>query len=261
MAIDWFTIAAQILNFLVLIYLLKRFLYRPVLDAIASREKRIAGTLSDAATMKAEALSEREALQAKNDAFDRDRAGLLAKATEAADGEKKSMIDAARTAADALGEKQSQALARDAKSLGDDIGRRASAEVFAIARKALADMADESLEARMAALFIARLAALDEPAKLATSAMLQTANGAAVIRSAFTLPAPQEAAIRQALDATFATKVAVTCETAPELVGGIELVGGGEKLAWSLSDYLKTLEKAVTDVLSAKAPETIAATT
>ena len=91
--------------------------------------------------------------------------------------------------------------------------------------------------------------------------MLDTANGPAVIRSAFALPAPQQVAIRQALDAAFATKVAITFETAPELVGGIELVGGGEKLAWSLSDYLKTLEKAVTDVLSAKPPETIAATT
>ena len=261
MAIDWFTIGAQILNFLILIYLLKRFLYRPVLDAIATREKRIAGTLAEAASMKAEAGKQREDLQAKNDAFDSDRAALLTKATKAADDEKKRMMDAARTAADALGEKQSQALARDAKSLGDDIGRTARTEVFAIARKALTDMADESLDARMAALFITRLAALDEPAKLATSAMLQTANGTAVIRSAFALPGPQEAAIRQALDATFATKVAVTFETAPELVGGIELVGGGEKLAWSLSDYLKTLEKAVTDVLSAKPPETVAVTT
>ncbi|MAU96291.1 MAG: F0F1 ATP synthase subunit B [Fulvimarina sp.] len=261
MAIDWFTIGAQILNFLVLIYLLKRFLYRPVLDAIAAREKRIAGTLAEAAAMKAEALKEREALHARNDAFDRDRTTLFAKATEAADGERKRVIEAARVAADALGEKQRQALARDARSMGDDIGRSARTEVFAIARKALADMADESLEARMTAIFIARLAALDASAKRAASGMLDTANGPAVIRSAFALPAPQQVAIRQALDAAFATKVAITFETAPELVGGIELVGGGEKLAWSLSDYLKTLEKAVTDVLSAKPPETIAATT
>lgn len=182
MAIDWFTIGAQILNFLVLIYLLKRFLYRPVLDAIAAREKRIAGTLAEAATMKAEALKEREALHARNDAFDRDRTTLLAKATEAADGERKRVIEAARVAADALGEKQRQALARDARSMGDDIGRSARTEVFAIARKALADMADESLEARMTAIFIARLAALDTSAKRAASGMLDTANGPAVIR-------------------------------------------------------------------------------
>ena len=71
MAIDWFTIGAQILNFLVLVWLLKRFLYQPVLDAIDKREKRIAATLADAAASKAQAAKERDALQAKNDAFDR----------------------------------------------------------------------------------------------------------------------------------------------------------------------------------------------
>ena len=256
MAIDWFTIGAQILNFLVLVYLLKRFLYRPVLDAIAAREKRIAATLQDAATMKAEAGKERQDLQARIDAFDKDRAALLAKATEAAETERKKLLDAARAAADALSEKQRQALARDSKTLGDEIGRRAKAEVFAITRKALADMADDSLEARMSALFIRKLKSLDEPTRAAVAKMLDAASGSAVIRTAFNWPAPQQAAVRAAIDAAFSAEIAVTFETRPDLVGGIELVGGGEKLAWSLSDYLQALEKSVSELLKSKAPET-----
>ena len=42
MTIDWFTVGAQIVNFIVLVWLLKRFLYKPVLAAIDAREKRIA---------------------------------------------------------------------------------------------------------------------------------------------------------------------------------------------------------------------------
>jgi F-type H+-transporting ATPase subunit b len=42
MLIDWFTVAAQIVNFLILVWLLKHFLYKPILDAIDAREKRIA---------------------------------------------------------------------------------------------------------------------------------------------------------------------------------------------------------------------------
>jgi F-type H+-transporting ATPase subunit b len=42
MLIDWFTVGAQALNFLILVWLLKRFLYKPILDAIDAREKRIA---------------------------------------------------------------------------------------------------------------------------------------------------------------------------------------------------------------------------
>ena len=55
MLIDWFTVGAQIVNFLILVWLLKRFLYKPILDAIDAREKRIAAELADADTKKAEA--------------------------------------------------------------------------------------------------------------------------------------------------------------------------------------------------------------
>ena len=55
MLIDWFTVVAQALNFLILVWLLKRFLYKPMLDAIDAREKRIATQLADADAKKAAA--------------------------------------------------------------------------------------------------------------------------------------------------------------------------------------------------------------
>jgi len=44
---DWFTVLAQIANFLILMWLLKRFSYKPVLDTIDAREKRIADLLKE----------------------------------------------------------------------------------------------------------------------------------------------------------------------------------------------------------------------
>ena len=55
MLIDWFTVGAQALNFLILVWLMKRFLFKPVLDAIDAREKRIAAAIADADQKKAEA--------------------------------------------------------------------------------------------------------------------------------------------------------------------------------------------------------------
>jgi hypothetical protein len=55
MLIDWFTVGAQALNFLILVWLMKRFLYKPILHAIDAREKRIAAELADADAKKAEA--------------------------------------------------------------------------------------------------------------------------------------------------------------------------------------------------------------
>ncbi len=48
MLINWFTVLAQIVNFLILVYLLKRFLYGPIIRAMQEREKKIARRLQDA---------------------------------------------------------------------------------------------------------------------------------------------------------------------------------------------------------------------
>src|SRR4051812_42300477 len=101
MLIDWFTVAAQTLNFVVLIGLLRRFLYRPILQAIDAREKRIAAELALAAGKKAEAQLERDEFLHKNEALERERGALLRRATEEAGAEGQRLTEAARAAADA----------------------------------------------------------------------------------------------------------------------------------------------------------------
>ena len=102
MLIDWFTVAAQALNFLLLVWLLKRFLYQPVLDAINAREQRIALQLADAAAKEAAASKERDEFARKNTEFDSQRAALLAKASEEAKAELQRLLEQARKEADAL---------------------------------------------------------------------------------------------------------------------------------------------------------------
>ena len=96
MLIDWFTVAAQAINFLLLVWLLKRFLYRPVLAAIDEREKRIAVQLQDAQSKKAEALQEQAVFQRKNEDFDRRRSQLFLEATDAVQAERQKLLEAAR---------------------------------------------------------------------------------------------------------------------------------------------------------------------
>ena len=60
MLINWFTVCAQAINFLILVWLLKRFLYKPILHAIDEREKGIAAQLADAEAKKAEAQKDRD---------------------------------------------------------------------------------------------------------------------------------------------------------------------------------------------------------
>ena len=252
MLIDWFTVGAQVVNFLILVWLLKRFLYRPILNAIDVREKRIAAELADAAAKQTGAQKERDEFQHKNEEFDRQRAALLRQATNEAKAERQRLLDDAREAAADLSAKRQETLRNDAHNLNQAISRRTQQEVFAIARKALMDLATTSLEECLAEVFIRRLQEMDGKTKADLTAALKTASNPALVRSAFDLPAEQRAAIQKALNEAFSGEIHVRFATAPDLVSGIELTTNGHKVAWSIADYLMSLEKAVVDLLKEK---------
>ncbi len=244
MAFDWFTAAAQGLNFLVLVWLLKRYLYKPVLAAIAVREKQIAHVIADAASQMTAAVQERSALAAKNAALAGESAALLAQAASAAEAERARLLAAARAEADALRAQQLSALRQDQTRLRESIARRAQQEVLAIARKVLGDLAGASLEEQMAVVFAQRLHDLAPAAKERMAGALGSPPEA-VVHSAFVLSAAQRALIQHAVDEEFSASITLRFETSTDMLCGVELLAGGEKLAWSMAHYLGLLEQQI----------------
>jgi F-type H+-transporting ATPase subunit b len=251
MLIDWFTVGAQVLNFLILVWLLKRFLYHPILDALDAREKRIAKELADADAKKAEAKTERDEFQRKNEEFDKQRAALLSQATDEAKAERKRLIDDARQAADELSAKRQETLRIDVHNLNQAIRGRTQQEVFNITRKVLTDLAGTSLEERVVAIFIQRIREMDGEAKTGFAWALKSASDPVLVRSTDALPTEQRAAIQNALNETFSSDIPLRFETAPELISGIELTTNGQKVAWSIVDYLGSLGKGIEELMNA----------
>lgn len=256
MLIDWFTVGAQLLNFVILVWLMKHFLYQPVLDAIAAREQKIAKELKDAATTQTHADQQRKEFQQKNKDFDDQREAMLQQAKEAAKAERERLQTEAREAIDTANQKHARAQLAELQQLHADITRDTQQQVLAIARRVLGDLADVSLEQRACEVFIQRLLALDGPALATLGAALMAANEArpAMVHSAFALPEPQTTAIQATLEASFGQPIALQFEVKPELVSGIELSANGQKLAWSISDYLGALFSGLEDRLTMAEP-------
>ena len=253
MLIDWFTVIAQAINFLILVWLLKRFLYKPILHAIDEREKGIAAQLADAEAKKAEAQKEREDLHRKSEAIDHERADLLKKATNDAQAERQRLLAEARKDADAFRAKRQDALRLEQRNLNQEINQWTQKEVFAIARKALADLATVNLEASVGDEFVRRLRALTGAEKDQLVAALNASAAPACVRSAYDLSPALRGSIEAAVKDTGSLKTDVKFETLPALIGGIELSAGGQKVAWSIADYLATLEKSAGDMLRRQA--------
>jgi F-type H+-transporting ATPase subunit b len=253
--IDWFTVGAQALNFVLLAWLMRRYLYKPVLAAVDAREKRIAAELADADAKRADAQRARDELQHRSDELDRQRAALLAKASEEAQAEGRRLLDDARRAADAVGTDRENLLRSEATSLSQALSGRVRQEVFGIARKALADLATTSLEERMGEVLTRRLRELGGEAKARLGQALADHSRPAVVRSAFDVPQEQRAAIQNAVNETFSAAVPLQFEVAPDLISGIELSANGQKMGWSIADYLASMEEGVGELLKEKEKE------
>jgi F-type H+-transporting ATPase subunit b len=106
-----------------------------------------------------------------------------------------------------------------------------------------------SLEERLGEVFTRRLRELDGKAKESLAVALKTAADPALVRSTFDLRAEQRAAVQNALNETFSAEVRIRFETSPDLVSGIELTTNGQKVGWSVADYLTSMENGVRELL------------
>ncbi len=252
MGIDWFTFVAQIVNFLILIWLLKRFLYKPVLNAIDAREKRIGSELTAAAAKMAEAVEEQELYRNKNQELENQRTRFLKTAAEEGEMIRQRLQEDARSESEALRQKLREGLDSEFAGLKGEIVRRTHGEVFAIAGKVLADLAGAELEQQMVARFISQLAALDDGSRQRLQHLLESGGSPPMVRSAFNL-GQQRTDLEQSIHAAFAYGGAVEYAVDPELISGIELTINGYKLAWSIADYLQALESRIEPLVSARA--------
>lgn len=252
MLIDWFTVGAQVLNFFILVWLLKRFLYKPILHAIDEREKLISEEIANADKKKTEAQKESDEFKHKNEEFDQQRAALLKKATDEVKDERQRLLEEAHKAADDLSAKRQEKLKSDAHNMHLAISKRIQEEVFAITRKTLNDLASTNLETSMCEMFTRRLREMEGPEKAQLADAIKMVSNPVLVRSAFEIPAEQCAAIQNALNETFSADIQVRFETAPDFISGIELTTNGQKLAWSIDDYLTSMENGVDEFLKEK---------
>jgi F-type H+-transporting ATPase subunit b len=255
MLIDWFTVSAQAINFLVLVWLLKRFLYRPVLSAIDAREKKIAAQLANATQRETQARAEREDFLQRNQALERDRESLLRKATEEAAAERQRLMEATRQDSQVLRARLGELLENERQELGRRLSSQTQTEVLALTRKVLAELAGINVEDRMVEVFINHLRVLTESQRQLVVATAGATSPTAIVRSAFELPLARRTPIKAAIGECFGTDIPVRFELATELVCGIELTVGGVKLAWSVSDYLTSVAEALARLAAPPVPQ------
>jgi F-type H+-transporting ATPase subunit b len=250
MKVDWFTVIAQVINFLILVWLLKRFLYKPILNAIDKREKKIRSQLEDAEAKKIEAKREQEEFKQKNDVFDEEKKALLKKAVDESKTAGEMLLEEVRNAADALAIKLKKEAQEIQKNTHRELVQKTQQEVFALSRKVLADLSDISLEEQSVSVFITKLNALNETEKKQFFTSFRSNSNEVFIKSAFKLATKQQDQIKKEIDKLLEVRGKYEFKVNPEVISGIELSANGYKLSWSSSAYINALEKSISATIT-----------
>lgn len=249
MLIDWFTVIAQIINFLILVWLLKRFLFKPILKAIDEREKKIKNELQEAAIKVEEAETARKIFKKKKKDFEAKRQSLLNTATEKANQQRKKWLDEARQEAAALQSRLERSIREKQQQLHREITERTQQEVMAISRQVLTDLASAKLEDQIVSLFVRRLQETEGEERDHLIEVLDGASGTVQIWSAFELSGKQQNDIEKAILEIATEPIRCRFDVASDKISGIELNVHGYKIAWSVADYLNSLENHLAELL------------
>ncbi|OEU74980.1 MAG: hypothetical protein BA869_11405 [Desulfuromonadales bacterium C00003107] len=243
MLIDWFTVAAQTVNFLLLIWLLKRFLYGPILQAMERREARIEGRLQEARLEHEVAREEAAEYQRLNREMEERRTDSLRQVAEEAGQHRQQLIDQGRAEASALAEAWKAAVCRDRQLFMSDLKKRIGSEVLQIARKSLNDLTGCDLATLLAERFVARFATLDQEQQSSCRTAAETSG--VLVRSAVTLEDPIRSRLEAGLQPLVGPDAEISYCIADDMSLGIELILGGLKLSWGVDSYFAELERQI----------------
>jgi F-type H+-transporting ATPase subunit b len=247
MQIDLFTFVAQIVNFLILMALLRIFLYKPILNAMNQREEKIASRLEEAREKEKQAQQRAEDYRQKQQEIERRREEILNEAREEVRQRRQEWLSEAQEEVEHAKSDWHTDLQQEKERFWQQFQQRAGQQFLAIARQALRDLADANLERQVVITFTGRLESLDEQDEFRD--ILRQSDEAPVVRSAFELSDDMKQQLSVALNQHISNKKDIQFRQDSELISGLAIQLDGHELSWSIRHYLTSLEERLTGMI------------
>ncbi|NGP89871.1 hypothetical protein G3569_16045 [Aliifodinibius halophilus] len=235
---------AQIVNFLILLALLKRFLFGPIQDIMTKREEQVASRLNEARKKLAEAEAKKKNYQHKLDELERSKKEMLQDAKEQAAQTQKQLEHEAREEIEKMQHNWKEALASEKEAFFKELHRQATFNIINILKKLVQELSNSTLEKETVNVFIEKLQSLgkEEQQKITTAVSGGEAQTVSVI-SSFELNNEMQQQITGSIKRLFLDDFKCIFEVSSSIGFGIELSTDGWKIGWDANIYLEDLKR------------------
>lgn len=250
MLIDWFTIVAQLINFVILAVVLKFLLFDRIVEAMEQRREAIAEEKEEAQQRLAEAEENREHLERERRELEANRNEILEGARREVAERRRQLLAEARGAVDQQEKEWQESIRARRQELLATLQRATGEKAVDISRRLLRDLAHQDLEEVAVRHLTDHLDQLPDDRRQAVVEALRSDDSPIVVRTAFELSGEQRhrviSAIREAVDDR---EREISWERDPELIAGIVIQAGAHTVSWNVDSYLTDLEDELTEVL------------
>ncbi|SMO63062.1 F0F1 ATP synthase subunit B family protein [Fodinibius sediminis] len=251
MNIDWFTFTAQIINFVILLALLKRFLYGPLHEVMNKREEKVTSRLEEARQKLAAAEQKRETYEQKLADFEASKVEMMNTARREVEETKKEMLHQAREEIDTIQQNWEAALQSEKKTFIAELHQQTTDNIVELLNRLIQELANSTLEEQAINKFIEKLRTMDKKEeKNAIQSALDYGEGKMMVISSFPLPDDQKKQIRELLHEIFTVDVNCTFTVSSVIGFGIEIRAQGWKMGWNAKVYLEDLKKNIDDLFN-----------
>ena len=250
MCLDWSTFLLELVNFLILIWILKRFLYAPVKAAVEARRQRVEAVLAEADTRRAEAEQMREDYQARREQWEQERAQARAALEQELAAERARGSEALRAELQAQRDKAEvleQRRGREAERRNQEAALALAAE---FASRLLGRLAGPELEARLVDMVIEDLPRLSDSHRATLSSLVSGVPAAARVHSAYPLAEQRRTALQAALSQAAGGELRCDFDLNPELLAGLRIDAGALVMRANLRDELRFFAEPVAEPIA-----------
>jgi F-type H+-transporting ATPase subunit b len=245
MIIDMFTVIAQIINFLILVILLKKFLFNKIIGIIDEREEQVKEQMNNAEQQLKEAEEEIKKQREIRGKMEENWDDNLAQMKKELQAKREKMMEEARQSVNKEEKNWRNSISKQRDAFLKELKQLSCQQVCQISRKVLVDLANERLENQLIESFLQQLeGAKDNDGKEFQLSDLD-AKKELEINTAFQLQKKEKEIIIDKLKALLQDGVRVNFKESKDLICGIELRAEGKKISWSIESYLNSLEKSL----------------
>jgi F-type H+-transporting ATPase subunit b len=226
MTFSWWTFLFEVLNFVVLAYVLHRLLYAPLRAGIEQRQREAGRAREEAEKARQAAAELQHSLEERAAELERDREAVLRQAREQAEAERRRLLDEAEQARKRRQEEARQALDQERDEALRALRKEVVGLAVDVAGRLLREATDSSLHRQLVLRLAEALAALPEAERDRLRRGWQPDDGA-VLEAAADVDGPTLDRVRESVAAALGRPAALEVRGEPSLLGGARLRLGG----------------------------------